>query len=288
MLALAASSTCSAKPGEAQSDLVTDEVTSLLQLHHVADSRHLAKDAVSNADFPTTLKKLLCNTPHPEDLDRPISEVRAEHPDADLFCYFAPHVPWFDPLAQTTGLYSYDASFDEVKAVFGPYLGHNAGPLVSFHFDGAPPSGLWSHVDADNYWYDDPYCYTLGFLKNQNVDGSLLHNYSAWKAIAKSECDKWQAEYNFAPEELTVGSHVAYNPTIMEESHCAGGGGPANCTKITAREYKLHAYAKCALGDEAPEMTYCYRRGCLLKNFEVNGTIYENYIGHGPEDCGTD
>lgn len=218
-------------------------------------------------------EKQLCGADHSADLDRPVQHVIDEHPNFDGFCYFWSHVPWFHGTPTIHAMKNYIQGNESLQ-IFGGYLGHNQGQLVTYNFDAAPP-GLSSHIDAFNYAYDDPYCFSLGFLKNQGLDGSLMSDYEAWKAVGQEECRKIQAEYNFSDEEMTVADHVNYNPTISKGSECAAGLGPKGCTPVTIREYKKHAYLKCLMGDESPEMSYCYARGCLLPG---------NYIGHGT-DC---
>lgn len=216
-----------------------------------------------------------CAADHSADLDRPVQQIIDEQgPNFDGFCYFWSHVPWFHgtPFAHFAKTYVQDT--DQALQIFGGYRGLNKGQLVTYNIDGAPP-GLKSHLDAPNYVYDDPYCWSLGFLKNQGLNGSLMSSYDAWKAIGHEECRKIKAEYSFSDEEMTVADHVNYNPTISAKSECAAGLGPAGCIPITIREYKKHAYLKCLMGDESPEMSYCYVRGCLLPG---------NYIGHG-SDC---
>eukprot|EP00930_Biecheleria_cincta_P049143 TRINITY_DN3438_c0_g1_i5.p1 TRINITY_DN3438_c0_g1~~TRINITY_DN3438_c0_g1_i5.p1 ORF type:complete len:314 (-),score=43.74 TRINITY_DN3438_c0_g1_i5:264-1121(-) len=217
----------------------------------------------------------MCAADHSADLNRPVQQIIDEiGPTFDGFCHFWSHVPWFHGTPSIHFFKNYVQDTNATLQMFGGYLGLNKGQLVTYNIDGAPP-GLKSHLDAPNYAYDDPYCWSLGFLKNQGLDGNLISNYEAWKAIGQEECRKIQAEYNFTDEEMTVADHVDYNPTINAKSKCAAGLGPAGCTPVTIREYKKHAYLKCLLGDESPEMTYCYMRGCLLPG---------NYIGHG-SDC---
>mmetsp|Transcript_110806 Transcript_110806/g.313404 ORF Transcript_110806/g.313404 Transcript_110806/m.313404 type:complete len:269 (+) Transcript_110806:77-883(+) len=211
-----------------------------------------------------------CNVNHWDGWEKPISQLHKELPGVDLFCYFSTTCDWLWGPAWQHYNKDFTMNREGLKNNFGGYLGHNRGELRVYTFDGAPP-GLRSHADAANYIYDDPYCYTLGFLQNQGLDGSLISNYTAWLEVSRRECQKIQDEFNFSDMEVTLGYHIHHNPKISMGVQCAAGMGPAGCRPVTRREFKLHTYQKCALGDIGGEMSYCYNRACLLPG---------NYIGH--------
>merc|ERR1719210_2641634 len=119
------------------------------------------------------------------------------------------------------------------------------GPEVRISYDGL--SFTWTHVRDCIDIVDDTYCYSLGWLKNQRLDGSLMSQKESWHALAKSECQQIQDEYQFVDEEVTVGRHVMSTPVYFKKTWCSLTGG---CEPITQRIHKEHVYTKCQLGAE--------------------------------------
>mmetsp|Transcript_78419 Transcript_78419/g.181924 ORF Transcript_78419/g.181924 Transcript_78419/m.181924 type:complete len:294 (+) Transcript_78419:74-955(+) len=220
-----------------------------------------------------------CNQKHPKDLYRPVIQVLNEHPGIDGFCYFGFAAFWlgYSPVhnflqTSRTGV----LSMRQNPMTCANWSGHGSGPKQVGSFE---LGSFTSHIDCHYYQYDDLYYYSLGWLKNQGLDGSRMSNYTAWRELAAEECEKIRQEYHFTPEESSVGRHVDDNNRISMHSGCAWTGASLShfCKKPTVREYKLHVYTKCLLGHAADEMAYGYMRACLLPG---------NVIGHGPE-CGT-
>mmetsp|Transcript_10283 Transcript_10283/g.24217 ORF Transcript_10283/g.24217 Transcript_10283/m.24217 type:complete len:146 (-) Transcript_10283:53-490(-) len=142
------------------------------------------------------------------------------------------------------------------------------------HFDSAPTSGLTFHLDAPDWAYDAGYCYALGFLKGQGLDDSTIDRYDDLRVLSGQVCTKLQQEYSFRDDEVTMGEHIRMNAVIASRSNCSAGLVAGECTPVTDRDYKLHLYAKCALGDIGGEISFCYQQGCLLP---------ENRIEHQAE-----
>jgi len=210
---------------------------------------------------------------HPEDLDTPIMQLKKEYPEEDLFCRFSWYVPWFLNYPIMHVYQSYVVTDEQARETQGHFTGFalpdGRGPIVKFHTEATPPEGITTHIDSVDL-LDDIRCYTLGFLKNQGLDSSLMHRYEEWKQVADRECEKIGQEYQFTDQELTVRRHKDLNADMTKGAACAAGLGAPGCRPVTTRDIKLHAYQKCLLGDEAPEMSFCYSRGCLL----------EGHIGH--------
>jgi len=230
-----------------------------------------------------------CGQFKPSDLVRPIREVLAEHPGVNGFCYFAGAEAWISQQAPEP---------DYVQSSKAAVLGmrnnvampgtctmsypEGQGPLKTAHFEGGTVS---SHIDCNYYEYDDLYFYSLGWLKNQRLDGSLMSNATAWEALAREECDRLQEMFHFRDEEITMQKHGQRgdNMVILAKSQVAFSGKcqiimkmppSRTCDPITSREFASHAYGKCLLGGaagDAAEMAYAYSRACLLPG---------NIIGH--------
>jgi len=217
-----------------------------------------------------------CGNSNLAELSMPITEWRRKHQDIDAFCHFENHALWFQGAGAVTDYNQYGRAcrscYTESSCIC-EYLGEGNGPSRSITYDAGTIT--WNHIDHCVDLIDDPYCYSLGWMKNQRLDGRLMSNYSAWKALGVAECEAIQEEFDFQPEEVTVGRHVALTPFYFKGAYCALYG---NCAPITQRLHKMHVYTKCLLGDAAPEMAYCYYKGCVLP---------DNRIGHGSE-CGYD
>jgi len=219
-----------------------------------------------------------CGHATPAELSMPIEAWRERHPGVDAFCHFENHAAWFRGAGSTTDYRAYGRAGMHLHLSPGcscDYLGVGRGPSRSLTYDAGTIA--WDHLNSCVDLIDDPYCYSLGWLKNQRSDSHLMSNYTAWKAIGRSECEAIQREFDFQPEEVTVGRHVMRTPLYFKGAYCALYGG---CPSVTRREHKMHVYTKCLLGggDAAQEMSYCHYKGCLLPG---------NRIGHGSE-CGYD
>jgi len=180
------------------------------------------------------------------------------------------------------------------------YLGEGQGPRATWSVEGSVLTSR--HLDYPGcYLADDAYCWTLGWLKGQGLDGTLMSNKSAWDAVTDRECKKiGDALSSYLPEENhTVYRHVMWNriwpvglncnlingpreparsaDTIdcnVVDCNMLWNGNPSTCKPITKNQMREHAYRKCLFGFAATEVSYCYSRACLL-----NG----NEIGHGSE-----
>lgn len=221
-----------------------------------------------------------CGTPHREDLYRPIRTVLSEHPGVDGHCYFSFAAFWINPFPTDPYLI---AQIDYAEVGRNGVKGLQELPLTcgdgieARRGTGVPRTyvGDWGTVtslsqDCMFYGQDDIYCYTLGWLKNQHLDSSLITNSTAWTALGQSECDNLQKKYNFSDEETTVGFCIDQNSGPMQ-SHISAG-------TVTSRELARHVYPKCLMSGGvagASEMAYCQALGCILPG---------NKIGHG-EEC---
>eukprot|EP00969_Alexandrium_andersonii_P174018 7692830-Alexandrium_andersonii.AAC.1 len=86
----------------------------------------------------------------------------------------------------------------------------------------------WGHLDNCIEAVDDPYCYSLGWLKGQRLDGLNFSDADAVRAVGRAECERLQATYHFTDLEVTVGRHVFRTPIYMRRSLDAIlGRGPA-------------------------------------------------------------
>jgi len=198
---------------------------------------------------------------------------KQQHPDIeDPFCHFQNAAMWFpgayrSPDYNTSGR---GPQYQGVSTGMCDSMGSVEGPEVSLSYDGGDLT--WNHARNCIDIVDDPYCYSLGWLKGQNLDGSLLTNKTAWEELAQDECQGIKEEYGFDDEEVTVGRHVFTTPLYFKQTwnSLQGTGSP-----ITKRLHKEHVYTKCLLGDGAPtEMSYCYFKACVLPG---------NRIGHTSE-----
>jgi len=222
-----------------------------------------------------------CGKATPEELQMTIPGWQERHPGVRSFCHFSNYGFWF-PEVQPP---DYTVSKQETQSTSADKpsrgflcesFGAVGGPEVSLRYDGL--SFTWNHARDCIDLTDDPYCYSLGWLKGQNIDGALMKNKTAWHLLAKSECEKIQDEFQFVDEELTVGRHVESTPVYFSRTWNSLTGRGSG---ITRRIHKEHVAAKCQLGADsgeyvATEMAYCYYKACVLPG---------NRIGHTSE-CG--
>mmetsp|Transcript_60243 Transcript_60243/g.176083 ORF Transcript_60243/g.176083 Transcript_60243/m.176083 type:complete len:289 (-) Transcript_60243:111-977(-) len=222
-----------------------------------------------------------CGTPHTQDLFRPIKNVLGEHPGVDGHCYFHFAAFWINAFPTDPELIQqFDYVSNGKRAVEGLQnlpITCGLGGIKTHKGTGKPRTyvGDWGTVtslsqDCVFYSQDDIYCYTLGWLKNQHLDSSLMANATAWTALGEAECDKLQRKYSFSDHETTVGYCVAQNSGPMH-SHIESG-------TVTSRELARHVYPKCLMSGGvagASEMSYCQALGCVLPG---------NRIGHA-EEC---
>merc|ERR1719436_1784025 len=158
----------------------------------------------------------------------------AEHPDVDGFCYFQGSEAWIQPsppnpdYVEMGKASTLDMRNNGMTGVCITSYPTGQGPLKTAHFDAGTVS---SHIDCNYYEYDDLYFYSLGWLKNQRLDGSLMSNATAWEALAREECDSMQKKYDIKDEELTIASHgqshgsTGHNWVILAESSVAFNNG---------------------------------------------------------------
>mmetsp|Transcript_116157 Transcript_116157/g.189181 ORF Transcript_116157/g.189181 Transcript_116157/m.189181 type:complete len:334 (-) Transcript_116157:100-1101(-) len=233
-----------------------------------------------------------CGLATPAELQMPIPLWQEKNPGVDGFCFFSNIAFWFP-----AGV-DYDVPWDfgtwknywkysgwgemvdkasrlgESSEMCGSY-GATYGPEVEISYDGI--GFTWTHVRNCIDVIDDPYCYSLGWLKGQNLDDVMkLRNMTAMNAKAKSECENIQDEFRFVDEEVTVGRHVESTPVYFKKAWCSLDG---NCPGVTRRIHKEHVYTKCQIGAESGryavnEMDYCYHKGCVLEG---------NRVGHSSE-----
>merc|ERR1719401_1068418 len=231
-----------------------------------------------------------CEADHTADMKKPMEQVIAENPGADMNCYFEKageinaakpgHDPglrfWVHPVFFTpdyTAANSENMKADPVTCP-GGWHGDGTGPLATIHYEGGEVS---THLDCPFYSYDDFYFYSLGWLRGQDrLNGALLSNATAWEEQAAAECEKIRQEIQPLPEETSLLYNAEQNGAIATKANCAI---QESCTTpITIREFKLHVYTKCLMGGKrtaAGEMAYGYGRACLLPGQQM--------IGHGVE-----
>eukprot|EP00438_Fugacium_kawagutii_P023619 Skav205975 [mRNA] locus=scaffold442:900038:901002:- [translate_table: standard] len=225
---------------------------------------------------------------HGHDCYRPVTQVMAEHPGEDGYCYFNFTGFWVNPVSD-------DPDFEQsaiggILGLRGPdYKGLHTGPNVTYHFDGKV---ITSQMDSSHYSYDDLYGYSLGYLQGQGLDASLVKNNTHWISIVAERCQEIQQTYNFKDEELVLADWLDDNQVLAAKVMCsaglpADGMGSAilekakwksvdDCEPITPREFAKHHYVKCALGyqNAASDAAYLNLRACLIGN----------HIGHF-SDC---
>eukprot|EP00930_Biecheleria_cincta_P048474 TRINITY_DN3376_c0_g1_i9.p1 TRINITY_DN3376_c0_g1~~TRINITY_DN3376_c0_g1_i9.p1 ORF type:complete len:318 (+),score=43.13 TRINITY_DN3376_c0_g1_i9:83-1036(+) len=208
-----------------------------------------------------------CGEATPEELQMTIPGWQQRHPGVRSFCHFSNFGFWF-PEVQSPDyrLFALQSTWADKpsKGSICESFGAVGGPEVAIKYDGL--SFTWNHARDCSDIVDDPYCYTMGWLKGQNLDGAVMKNKTAWHLLAKSECQKIQDEFQFVDEEATVGRHVESTPIYFSRTWCALTG---RCPAVTRRIHKEHTYAKCQLGADsgeyaATEMAYCYYKACVL------------------------
>jgi len=220
-----------------------------------------------------------CGKATPEELQMAIPGWQERHPGVRSFCHFANWGFWFPQYQNddyTKGWTSYLADTPS-KGPLCESFGAVGGPEVKIEYDGL--SFTWNHARDCIDVVDDPYCYSLGWLKGQSLDGALIKNKTAWHLLAKSECEKIQDEFHFVDEEVTVGRHVESTPIYFSRTWCALTG---RCEAVTQRIHKEHTYTKCQLGADsgeyaAIEMAYCYYKACVLPGNRVGHTSECDY-----------
>mmetsp|Transcript_5050 Transcript_5050/g.9310 ORF Transcript_5050/g.9310 Transcript_5050/m.9310 type:complete len:309 (-) Transcript_5050:105-1031(-) len=204
-----------------------------------------------------------CEIPHPEDLNKPISLVLEENPGVEGYCHFNfASVVYLGPY-YVQKINDYVMTPFEVKDMSylsaGPYLGHHKGPLFTFYPE-SNPDGVSFYADASNYKVDIPYCYALGLLKNQGLNGMLMSNPTAWRALSMQYCDEWEQEFNLTQyrQELTVAQNIQFFRDMATDDG-----------STSRKDAAMNAMVSCAFGDEAFELSYCYSLGCVLPDGNV-------------------
>lgn len=225
---------------------------------------------------------------HGHDCYRPVTEVMAEHPGEDGYCYFNQTGFWVSPMASpepdfmassVLGILNLRAlPVDPAAGYPLSYQGLHTGPVLTYHFEGKI---ITTQADAPHYSYDDLYGYSLGYLQGQGLSSDLVRNSSAWIAASKQKCDEIQQTYNFQNHELVLADWLDYNAVISAKVACAArlpaAGDSAvlekakfksvdDCEPVTARDFAKHHYIKCLLGypNSASDGAYLNVRACLL------------------------
>lgn len=233
-----------------------------------------------------------------KDMHTPIKRWLQENPDlnSDYFVKFGMS-RGYSELGCWENMHVYNAQASGVGTFFthpNTTKKQPRGPRVTWNVEGTTITSR--HVMQPSTFADDAYCWTLGWLQGQSLNGSLMLNAKAWEALVAQECNKLgQALAGEFPEENhTVYHHVMWNRIWPGDLRCnvveghAPSMGPwfgpqelnsSTCTltgrtPMTKTNMREHAYRKCILGMGNTEAWYCYTRGCLL-----NG----NEIGHGAE-----
>lgn len=210
-----------------------------------------------------------CGKYKPEDLDKPVSQVIRENPGVHMYCYFdgvtKNEGEWIRAEIHNGPTFELMGYYDRPECMAAP----GKGKFGSILYLG---DNVTDHFDCGDYEMDDIYFYSLGWLKDQRLDGSPLkqHNWTAWLEQGKKECDSFMDAYNFTDEEVTVGHLVRDNTDLVQRSRASWRGGPP----VPRREYALHIYIKCAMDHGPWEMAYAYNRACLLPG---------NLIGHSTQ-----
>eukprot|EP00438_Fugacium_kawagutii_P033646 Skav204043 [mRNA] locus=scaffold3:145330:146371:- [translate_table: standard] len=225
------------------------------------------------------------------DCYRPVTQVMAEHPGEDGYCYFNFTGFWVTPLSDDPDFEQYSIQgILGLRALPGlPYLGLHTGPILTYHFDGKV---ITTQMDSGHYSYDDLYGYSLGYLQGQGLDASLVKNNTNWISIVAQRCQQIQSTYNFTDEELVLADWLDDNQVLATKVLCSAGVPAWNmgsevlekakwksvddCEPITPRDFAKHHYVKCALGyqNAASDAAYLNLRACLIGN----------HIGHF-SDC---
>eukprot|EP00435_Cladocopium_sp_Y103_P061761 s779_g23.t1 len=221
---------------------------------------------------------------HGDECSRPIPDVMAEHPGMDGFCYFSDVAMYiqYSPPSNDPRARIKDA-FGGAIGLRGPgYKGLNTGPMVTYHHNG---KAIISHMDSENYVYDDLYGYSLGLLQGQGRTVEQLKDPAVWDELARAKCEELQKIHQFTHDELVLGDILDMNMPLMAMSHCTAGWemnaglrnspyvtekaqyhNSTDCKKVTDREYARHHYMKCLLGinNAAGDAAYLFARACLL------------------------
>eukprot|EP00438_Fugacium_kawagutii_P031186 Skav234746 [mRNA] locus=scaffold14:568580:569791:- [translate_table: standard] len=226
---------------------------------------------------------------HGHDCYRPVTQVMAEHPGEDGYCYFNYTGFWVTPVGDDPDFEQYAINGILGLRGTGFYQGLHTGPIGpmwTFKFDGKV---ITSQIDLSHYSYDDLYGYSLGYLQGQGFDASMVKNSTNWISMVGERCEEIQRTYNFKDEELVLADWLDDNMVLLTKVLCSAGIepyaiiGPAvrekakwksvdDCEAITPRDFAKHHYVKCVLGypNAASDAAYLNLRACL------NG----NHIGH--------
>jgi len=202
------------------------------------------------------------------ELGLPIPAWREANPGVDGFCHFQNYAFWFAGAGSITNLKQTGMMARKMTSLPSnmcvPFL-ENLGPSRTFSFSNGDVMA-WEHMDGCIDAVDDPYCYSLGWMKGQNLDDTDMTDTAAWSAKGKRECQRIQDTYNFMDQEVTVGNHIFNTPVYLRKNLRTVMG-------LSAGDHRLHnqhAYTKCQLGDALSEMAYCYYRGCVLPDGRVS------------------
>jgi len=292
-LCVLAAAVAAAEQGEPTPE---DEVTALVQLSLRMDKKSSQEEDVVGAliadlDAFALSGRLSagmapteqCGRARYQDLTMTLRYWREQHPNADGYCYFQNMAWWLQGAGSVsdyrTGMAEYVDAFGDAICAKGKAQGglvaRGAGPSASMAYDGG--NLTWAHLDTCLDVGDDPYCYSLGWLKGQRLDGALLTDNDAWEALARSECERIQQTYRFLDEEVTVANHIHNTARYLRGAGCAMRGG---CPAVDRRLHNQHVYTKCLLGGgraAAAEMSYCYHKGCVLPDGRIDHQAACNY-----------
>lgn len=229
-------------------------------------------DAIGNASITTPWIK---GTPREADMDRPMKTVLEEH--GNLYYYFGNLNQEINVQAEMSRSFPY--AMRRQGFLNEGLISQAEGPRVTYKWDGGELSTVLNNCMAA----DEPYCYSNGWLKGQELSQKhdmegIFQDFQAFNVFGAEECRKIREEYAFNEDEITLNQHLwEINDMYVKQERTCDWHEPDPGPKVTVRDYKKHAYGHCWLHNLTNDIMYCYFRGCVLP-----GT---NRIGHGSE-CG--
>ena len=231
---------------------------------------------------------------HGPDCHRPLPDVMAENPGIDGYCYFNATAGWLVYEGPTS---DFEAHAARTIQLFrdSSYKGLNTGTITTYNnFEGS--GNLTTHADSLNYYFDDLYGYSLGFLQGQGLHSGWMRNSSFWVSLSKRKCDEIQASYQFSKEELVLADWLDNFAVISIKTMCstddylcpgspnpevnrmAGWRNRADCRPVTHREFAKHFYVICKQDDMAKSVIL-KAKGLQLNSMRLISTISYTFPG---------